>query len=108
MADLSTPVFADSFSADLNGLLTPRMDLSAGVGYSTGQSTSVVNASTFDTYTASVRVRHALTRAWAVYAQYLYYFYDFGRAQVPIGVPSSMERNGVRVGITVWVPVIRR
>jgi hypothetical protein len=106
--ELSAPVYTDGFSAVIGGLFNPRMDFSATAGYSTGESAVLRSASAFDTYTASARVRHAVTRTLAAYVEYLYYYYDFGRTQLPLGVPSTMERNGIRIGITVWVPVIGR
>jgi hypothetical protein len=95
-------------SATLHGLFSRTMDFSAGVGYSTGAPVALQNTSTFDTYTANARVRQAITTKMAVYVEYLYYFYDFAAAVLPAGIPSSMERNGVRVGLTLWMPVLGR
>ena len=89
------------FSADVNGLFTPRMDFSAASvtrraicrhGFGT--------ASAFDTYTASARVRQALTSAGAVPGVPLLLLRFWQRAAAARRVPPSMERNGVRVGIT--------
>jgi len=101
--ELASAVNTDGVSAALTGLFTSTMDFSAGVGYSSGAPAGLRNSSTFDTYTASARVRQAITSTLALYAEYLYYFYDFGTTALPLGVPSSMERNGVRVGLTLWV-----
>ena len=50
-----------------------------------------------------------LTPTLATYAEYVYYFYDFGdNVRLAPGVPSGLERNGVRVGLTLWVPALRR
>src|SRR4029450_6546098 len=73
---LAAPVFADSASVLLEGLFTPRIDFNLGGGYSNGKSVLRI-ASTYVTYTGDVRLRYALTRRWAVFAEYLYYFYDF-------------------------------
>ena len=64
--------------------------------------------SSFDTYTVSAKVRQELARQLALDVEYLYYFYDFGLVQLPLGVPSAMERNGVRVGLTVFLTPFRR
>jgi hypothetical protein len=100
---LATAVNTDGVSATVKGLITPKMDFSAGVGYSSGAPAGIQSASTFDTYTASARVRQAISSTVAFYAEYLYYFYDFGVTALPLGVPPSMERNGVRVGLTLWM-----
>ena len=77
--------------------------------YSDGESALSRERRTFDTYTGNVDVRYALTPAWAVYVEYLYYYYDFrGTAHCRPVFRPSLERNGVRVGLTLWVPVTRR
>ena len=89
-------------------MLTRNMDLNVGAGISTGESAVITSTSAFDTYAVNVRVRRSLTRTFAAYLEYVYYFYDFGAAQVQPGVPPTMERNGVRFGLTIWLPVVRR
>jgi hypothetical protein len=109
VAQLSEPVFATGFSADLGGFITPRIDVLASARYSSGGSALNRDALTFDTYGVDLRIRYALTRSLAVYGQYLYYFYDFtGNAQLPTGIRSGLERNGVRAGLTLWVLGLRR
>jgi len=93
----------------LDALISPRMDLLATAGYSNGSSALSQDAATLDSYTADVRVRYALTRMWALYAEYLYYFYEFhSRTPLSATVPPGLERNGVRVGVTLWLPLLRR
>jgi hypothetical protein len=80
-------------------------------GYSNGTSAlaSSADAATLDTYTADVRLRYALGRSVALFASYLYYVYEF-QARTPSSatVPPALERNGVRVGLTLWLPLLRR
>jgi hypothetical protein len=101
--ELASAVNTDGISATVGGLFSPTMDFSASAAYSSGVPAGFRSASSFDTYTASVRLRRAITSTLAVNAEYLYYFYDFGPVALPTGVPSSMERNGVRVGLTLWM-----
>ncbi|HLG59252.1 MAG TPA: hypothetical protein VI485_28190 [Vicinamibacterales bacterium] len=109
LADLPTPVFADSLSAGVEGLLNRRVDLSLFAGYSSGESLLNSSSMKFDTYTGNVRLRYALSRSLAAYIEYLYYYYDFrGSTQLRAGVPSGLERSGVRAGLTLWVPALRR
>ena len=109
VVDLPEPVFADSVSGGVTGLLSRRVDLSLSAGYSSGESLLNTGGLLFDTYTGDVRLRYAFTRGLAVYAEYLYYFYDFREGAVLLaGMPSGLERNGVRVGLTLWVPALRR
>ena len=109
IAQLSEPVYIDGFGAELGGLITPRIDVLASARSSSGASALNRDSLTFDTHGADLRVQYAVTRSLAVFAQYLYYFYDFtGNALLPSGIPSSLERNGVRAGLTLWVPAVRR
>jgi opacity protein-like surface antigen len=101
---LRDPVFADGLSATVDGVFTPRLDFLAYGGFTKGQSALSQQSSTFDTYTANVRLRYALTQMWATYVEYLYYSYDFrGTAQLPVGVSPQLDRNGIRVGVTMWL-----
>ena len=107
--ELTEPVLTTGFSTGLEGMLGSRADLSAAAGYSSGTSAFGGGASLLDTYTGKVQVRVGLTPTLATYAEYVYYFYDFGEnVRLAPGVPSGLERNGVRVGLTLWVPALRR
>jgi len=109
VAELSEPVFSDSVSGAVDGFLTDRWTVSLSVGYSSGESAVLSNTSTFDTYTGSVKLRYAVSRMWATYVDYLYYYYDFrGRLQLPPGVPPTLKRNGLRAGLTLWMPAFRK
>ena len=109
LADLPVPVFADGFGAGVDGLISRRVDVSASAGYSNGESALGRDSLQFDTYTGNLRVRYALSRTFAMYGEYLYYYYDFrGSAQLLVGIPPGLERNGVRAGLTLWVPALRR
>lgn len=105
---LTEPVFTDGVAANLDGAITRRFDLTMSAGYSSGKSV-FRNASTFDTYNGDARLRYALTRTLAAYVQYLYYVYDFGgNTQLAPGLSPRLERNAVRVGFMLWVPVVQR
>jgi hypothetical protein len=105
----TTPVFIDATNASIEGLFSRRVDFTLSGGYSSGKST-VASTSSYNTYTADLRIRYALTSNWAAFAEYLYYFYDFRAVPhlLPLGMPPGFERNGVRVGITLWVSPLGR
>jgi hypothetical protein len=51
----------------------------------------------------------ALTTTIAGYFEYIYYQYRFAETTtMPVGVPTGLERNGFRAGLTVWVPAFRK
>ena len=46
-------------------------------------------------------------RTLAVYVEYLFYHYNFHDvADRPFGLPRKFSRNGVRVGLSLWLPLI--
>lgn len=103
------PVFSDTLNASLNGFFSRRVDFSAIGGLSVGDVGLASSQSGFRTYTASSRVRVAVSSMVALSAEYLYYYYDIGGAvAVPAGVPSSLARNSARVGVSFWLPLLGR
>lgn len=106
---LGEPVFTDGVTVTVGGLMTRRFDFLSTAAYTTGEAALAGTAPQFSTYTGTARLRYALTRTWAAYAEYVYYFYEFNpELRVLPGVPRGLERNGVRVGLTLWVPLLRR
>ena len=109
IAQLAEPVFVDGVSAEVGGVLSSRLDVQGALRYSNGASASTAGALKFDTYSAETLARYGLSRSLALYVQYVYYFYDFQqKTALPGGLPPSLERNGIRVGVTVWASPLRR
>ena len=109
LPEFPRPVFTDGVTLSGDGLLSRRVDISARASYSDGASAFNSNSLQFTTYGGNVRVRYAWNRILATYGEYLYYYYHFrNRTVLQPDIPSSLERNGVRVGLTLWVPAIRR
>lgn len=103
---LQGPVFTGAYAATAGGFLNRRMDLSLSAAYSTGESTLTQVEPQFTTYTGDARLRIAVSRHWAAYVEYLFYFYEFGEGNLlPAGVPAGLTRNGVRTGLTLWIPM---
>jgi hypothetical protein len=109
VVDIPEPVFANSFGLGIDGFLTRRVDLAVSAGYSSGDPILNDSALAYDSYMGSIRIRYALTRLTAVYTEYLYYFYDFAEGTpLLVGVPPGLERHGVRAGVTLWMPALRK
>jgi hypothetical protein len=105
---LNAPVFEDSLFAGVQGSLTHRLDLSVNAGYSRGQLGLYTITNPFNTYTGSARLRFAFSQIFAVYAEYVAYQYEFtNRTYLPPGVSPDLRRNGVRSGVTMWLPIYR-
>jgi hypothetical protein len=107
VAGLGEPISSRSATVGLNGGLTRRLDLVTSASYANGRSALNSVSSEFDTYTGDVRLRYALGQALVVYVEELYYFYDFGKSRTILpGIPSSLQRQGVRVGFSLRVPAL--
>jgi hypothetical protein len=105
---LARPVFSDSANASLSGLLTRRTDLFLNVNYITGTSGLSGRGPRFDSFSATARVRRALSRSLAAYCEYLFYQYDFTQVvDRPAGLPQEFSRSGVRVGLNLWLPLTK-
>jgi hypothetical protein len=106
---LTAPVFTDGARARVTGLITPRVELWVGAGYVTGASLFDRGTQNLETYTGEVRVTYALKRSFALYSEYLYYYYDLrGQPGLAPGLPSVFEQNGIRVGFMLFVKTTGR
>ena len=105
---LRTPVLTDGVLIGASGMINRRVDVSVNAASTIGEPTSVVALRGFRTNTASARTQLALNHNAALFAEYLFYFYDFPIGLAPIGAPPRVSRNSVRVGLSLWVPVRNR
>jgi hypothetical protein len=107
--DLPIPVVNNGATLSLSGLLTPRVDVLLSGGYATGESILNRDSLLYNTYTGNARVRYAVSRTFALFAEYLYYYYDIRNGVLlQPGMPPGLRRNGVRTGLTLWMPAVRR
>jgi hypothetical protein len=98
-------VMADSVTAVLSGLIGRRNEVSLRASTSRGIVASTSDED-FTSSFASVQWRRALNRFMAAQISYLYYDHDFANAvRLPRGFPQQLDRQGVRFGLTVWLPL---
>jgi hypothetical protein len=104
--DIVTPVFTNGITMMANGFINRRTDVGLTAAYASGIAFGPTH-STFESYAANARVRFGLNRSLAFFTEYVYYFYDFRQSLLVFPVPARMDRNGVKVGLTFWKPLIR-
>jgi hypothetical protein len=108
---LSQPLFGDSASAALQAILHRKVFLSISGGYMSGRlgySREETNSSTLHTGTAAATLAYALTTYLRADLNYSYFVYDFSNnALLPAGLKPSFDRNSVRAGLSLVLPVIR-
>ena len=90
------------------GMLTSRLHLMLGATYSNWQ--TPVASGVYDTmniYGATTQVRFLLSENVAATAGYYYYYHRYSNpGALPEGFPAEYDRNAVRFGFTVWVPLV--
>lgn len=107
--NFNQPIFSDSFNSRLRGSLGDRIQLTLNAGYLTGQLGLVDNeSSNFKTFTGSASMMYALTELLGIDVSYSYFDYSFSQAaSAPPGLRPRFDRNSVRAGLTLWLPLIR-
>jgi hypothetical protein len=104
----SEPVLSDSVTVQTGGYLGPRVNVSAVGAYSRGSIGFSDTGNGIEGYSASVRGQLAVNRCVAAFVQYLASWYEFPEHfDAPLGLPNRSQRHGVRVGLTMWVPLLR-
>ena len=105
---LAEPVFGDSASAGVNGLLTRRIQFSAVAFLSIGAA-GFTTQRQFDTYRGVVTLSTALNRYMNVGADYAYYKYIFDPLiELDPGLPRNVNRQSIRAHVSFWAPVMNR
>jgi hypothetical protein len=100
------PAFADDVQMRVTGLIGRRVDISLTAQYTEGDPGFA--RSGFATVSGQAQVRMALSRLAAMTAQWVYYRYEFARAaELPVGMGREYDRNAVRVGVNLWLPLHR-
>jgi hypothetical protein len=106
------PVLTDSVSAQVTGLITRRLDVSASAAYArvgsalTGSVNALNQGGQMDTYVGTARLRYAISRRLALYTEYLYYVYELrGETLLAPELPPTFNQSGIRVGLMFTFPL---
>jgi hypothetical protein len=103
-------ISAEAFATDaalvrVGGLLGRRVELTFSTGYAAGSVPAGVSGS-YETYTSTAQMRLELMNNWSAVLGYDHYQYDL-RGIDPIlrQLPTNVQRNAVRVGLTIDLPL---
>jgi len=108
LVELTQPVFIDGVALSVTTSPARRLDVIAGAGYSSGAS-ALQQTSRFNTYTADVQTHYKLNQMFSAYVEYIYYVYDFSKNPLLAPtLPRQLERNGLRAGLMLSAPLLRR
>jgi hypothetical protein len=109
MPEVTTESYVgDAVTVGTSTLVGERLDLDLTVGLATGTSAVATGSNaTYRTSSIATTAHWALARRFAVLLNYYYYDYQFtNTADLPEGFNPSTRRHTVRVGITVWLPLL--
>jgi hypothetical protein len=108
VAGFQQPFFADTVAVDVAGSAGQRIGLSFNGGYSKGEMGFATTATKNKSFTSTSRIRIGLSRTTGFSAEYEFYQYTFDSgAALPLGVPPSLHRQGLRFGFDLFLPIIR-
>ena len=103
-----TPFFSDTFTGTISGYFNRRVMLRAFPSYARGTAGIGAQANPYDSLASTTRLEVGLGRRVAVYVEHFYYRYAFANnTDLPPMMAGAQNRNGARVGLTLWTPVIR-
>lgn len=105
IAAFTEPVLTDSVVGTFGGLIAPRLQWSSSAGISRGQ-VGFDTTESFTTRSATSGLTYGLFRTLGLYGQYSYYHYEVPPASTTLNLLSTLRRQVISVGLTVWVPII--
>lgn len=99
--------FTDAVDASIGGLISRRLSLSAGASWA-NSSLEDRSRGGRNGVSSSAQLQYGLTQFVAVYARYIYYHYRYSdNVTLDERFPRQLDRQGVRVGLTTSLPLIR-
>ena len=102
------PFFADNVGGSVRGYFNQRISLRLQPSYSHGVVGFAGKTNSYDSVTSSARLDVALTHQLALYGEHFYYRYQFASAAgLPGLLTMGLKRQGARVGLTLWTPLVR-
>jgi hypothetical protein len=102
---LDEPIWADTANVSIGGAVGRRLSLGVSGFYSDGEASG---SRSIRFLTGSAHARVALLANAALDASYIYVNYRFPPGyNVPEGMPLTMERHRVQVGVSFWLPIAR-
>lgn len=108
VAGFDQPLFSDAISGSVNGLITRRIDFSGSVAYTNGEIGIRSLTNRLGSYNGTARARYAISELFAIYGEYIVYWYDLANNLYVTGaLPPNVLRQGVHVGLSLSLPLVR-
>ena len=102
------PFFADTVSGTITGFLNNRTSVRLQPAYAHGVVGLSGDTNAYNSGSNTTRIEVAISHNLALYAEHFYYRYRFASgAGLPPLLMTSVDRQGARVGLTVWTPLVQ-
>jgi hypothetical protein len=98
--------YSDAMTVNAGGSMGRRFDATMSAGLARGDAGSQGGEARYSSYTATAQLRAALARCCATFVSYSYYDYTLSNFTLQQGVPPQSTQNGVRVGFSIWLPIV--
>jgi hypothetical protein len=95
----------NSASIRADGVIGRRFEAAISTAFSLGTAAAAEQLGRFEAYSGTAQLRYALARCCAISADYDYYYYNLRDVSQPTGLPTQYDRNAVRIGVSVWLPL---
>jgi hypothetical protein len=100
------PFASDGVTAAIGGYLTNQLHFEMATSYTQGGLRYSTEGRGYNVYDASALLQYPITQKLALDLNYLYVKYVPQGGLLLPGIPVAFERNAVRVGLSVWVPLL--
>jgi hypothetical protein len=101
-----TSFATDSASVNVTGLVNRRIETAISANYSTGRSGGAGTQGRYENYSGALQALYAISRWCAVSVNYDYFVYRFRNiVDLPTSVPPYYDRQAIRGGITISLPL---
>ena len=103
------PFLSNRVGGEITGHLNHRVAVHALPSYARGAVGLAGETNTYNSYASSTRLDIALNRRLALFTEHVVYRYQFanGTVGLPSQLMSGVNRQTVRVGLTLWTPLVR-
>ena len=99
------PFTSDSGNVRLDWVPSPRMRLALAGLFTVGHGADESRPDTFRSSNALAQFQYGLARCCGIFTTYNFYRHRLVDVPVPIGFPASYDRQAIRIGFSLWLPL---
>jgi hypothetical protein len=102
------PFFADTIAGNISGYLSDRISVRLQPAYAHGVVGFSGLTNSYNSGSNTTRLEMAISHHLALYVEHFIYRYQFANGVgLPPALRQSVDRQGARVGLTLWTPLVQ-